>query len=170
MTDCDDHFLPDGTPVGLELPVLKDIPTCVGAHTGTCANQAAANCSRTACLTHCRALGAVQAQLAPDLDQAVDFIKRHNGNNVTAVIGLGCEMHEEKERLRRERKAEQRKAYSEGRKSRRNAKKRKRGDEEDTSGVGENEEDAVNANKKVVRSALHQQSEGPSEQLLPTQA
>jgi hypothetical protein len=83
-----------------------------------CKNIAAANCPRTACLTHCRAQGGLEA----------DAVKLAQGGKLT---GLGCEGHEEKDRARKQRKAEQKKAYQEHKAMRRTKRNRGKSPEED---------------------------------------
>jgi tRNA-dihydrouridine synthase 1 len=91
---------------------------CLGADQDVCPNIAAQNCPRTACLTHCRAKGGLDAGLATDMEQA---LKLSQGGKLT---GHGCEAHEEKDQARKLRKAEKNKAYKELKAARRNKRNR----------------------------------------------
>jgi hypothetical protein len=70
-----------------------------------CRNIAAANCPRISCLTHCRAQGGLEAKRAETMGEAVKLAQSGK------LTGLGCDGHEEKDRARKQRKVEQRKAY-----------------------------------------------------------
>jgi tRNA-dihydrouridine synthase 1 len=109
----------DGTAAGLAQPLLPEAINCMIGGDPECKNIAAANCPRTACLTHCRAQGGLEAGRAENL---ADAVKLAQGGKLT---GLGCEGHEEKDRARKQRKAEQKKAYQEHKAMRRS--KRNRG-------------------------------------------
>lgn len=67
-----------------------------------CRNISAALCPRSACLVHCRAEGILDNKKASTMEDALKLTysgKSHDD---------GCEPHEEKDRMRKERKAEQR--------------------------------------------------------------
>jgi tRNA-dihydrouridine synthase 1 len=83
-----------------------------------CKNIAAGNCPRTGCLTHCRAKGGLEAGRAENM---VDAVKLAQGGKLT---GFGCDAHEEKDRARKQRKAEQKRAYQEYKEMRRTKRNR----------------------------------------------
>ena len=105
---------------------MPEAQKCESGVEDDCRNIAAANCPRIGCLTHCRAKGGLEAGRAENM---ADAIKLAQGGKLT---GLGCDAHEEKDRARKQRKAEQKKAYQEHkemRRSKRNRAKSVEGDE-----------------------------------------
>lgn len=99
------HRRTDGTLAGLAQPLQPEAQSCLTGQTIDCRNIAAANCPRTSCLTHCRAQGGLEAKRAETMEEAVKLAQSGK------LTGLGCDGHEEKDRARKQRKIEQKKAY-----------------------------------------------------------
>ncbi|WRT63315.1 uncharacterized protein IL334_000220 [Kwoniella shivajii] len=91
-----------------------NVDQCV--HEG-CPSVAATRCPTRACITHCRTLRAVESGITEE-----EALKDAQSGG---LVGMGCEAHEEKERLRKERLGRKRKNKEEARKQ---AKERKKDD------------------------------------------
>ncbi len=101
MTDLAEHgtgeerVAADVQSPAVERPFQPKASQCV-----MCSNIASQQCSRQACLIHCRALGKTEATAGYALDDALK--EAASGG----LAGLGCEAHEDKCNKRKERKVE----------------------------------------------------------------
>jgi tRNA-dihydrouridine synthase 1 len=152
--DSKPHLLArsDGTTAGLAQPLIPEAQKCEdGLEPSLCKNLAAANCPRTGCLTHCRARGGIEAGQATTMVEAVKLAQSGK------LTGLGCDAHEEKDRARKQRKIDQKKAYQVYKEAKRG--KRNRGKTPDAASDGEGDGGQPDRKKVKVAADLPEEEE-----------